>query len=204
LILDATAGNRTMWSIKHSDHIIYIDKTLALEVAPTLFCDNECTPFKDATFDTIFYDPPHTWGNKTDFHAFPRRTEEYIKKWKDKSIPRYYGWDIYDSRSQLVKHIYNAQKEFARIGKEDCLLWLKWNEMSIVLSNVLSVMSDWEVLMDLYISAPLQTRGEHQTYWLCMQKKKGVSQTLLFDAVPASYDSSVARFDPTKPKQSIA
>lgn len=157
VILDATAGNRTMWTLKHSDHIIYIDRQLQLERKPTIFCSNEQTPFNDKTFDTIFYDPPHTWGNKTDFHSFPRRTKEYVEKWKDKAIPRYYGWDLYNTRSELVLHIHRASREFYRILKDDGLLWLKWNEMSMPLHRMMSSLSHWNILLRIYVRAPSQT-----------------------------------------------
>ena len=62
MILDATAGNRTMWQTKQADGIIYIDMEKRLEVKPTIFCSNEQTPFRDNTFDNIFYDSPHTYG----------------------------------------------------------------------------------------------------------------------------------------------
>ena len=181
MILDATAGNRTMWYIKDIEGIIYIDRTTELERKPTIFCSNEQTPFSDKMFSTVFYDPPHTWGNKTDFHSYPRRTEEYTEKWKDKAIPRYYGWDIYDTRSELAKHIYRAGREFHRILKDDGLLWVKWNEMSIDMYHILSLLDAFLLILRIYVSAPTQTRGKHQTYWLCMKKKlSGNWQALLF------------------------
>jgi hypothetical protein len=188
-----------MWSVKQSDHIIYIDRQTLLEVPPTMFCDNEQTPFKDDMFDTIFYDPPHKWGDKGSYFSYPNKKLMGESHWKDKAIPRYYGWEIYDTRAQLIKHIYNAQKEFHRIGKIDCLLWFKWNEINIPLNNILTVMTDWQELITLYVNDPSQTRGSAQTYWVVMQKKAGATQELLFSNIPASYDSSVARFNPSKP-----
>jgi len=60
VILDATAGNRKMWRKKDYLDIIYLDIEKGLEVKPTIIADNTQTPFKDKTFHTIFYDPPHT------------------------------------------------------------------------------------------------------------------------------------------------
>jgi len=62
MILDATAGNRTMWKVKDAEGIIYIDMERRLMNKPTIFADNNTTPFLDKAFDTIFYDPPHKWG----------------------------------------------------------------------------------------------------------------------------------------------
>ena len=172
MILDATAGNRTMWIEKDSENIIYIDRQTELQVKPTIFCDNTNTPFKDRTFDTIFYDPPHSWGQKKHFYCFPRWTQEYYELYKDKATPRYYGWDIYDSRDQLVRHLYKAHEEFWRILKDDGILWLKWNEMTMELYRVLSIFSQWSMLLRLYVKSPSQTHGKHQTFWLALQKNK--------------------------------
>ena len=179
MILDATAGNRTMWTTKDSENIIYIDRQTELQRKPTLFCDNTQTPFKDKTFDTIFYDPPHQWGQKKHFYCFPKWTEEYYNIYKDTAVPRYYGWDIYKTRSELIVHIYKAKDEFYRILKDDGLLWLKWNEMSIPLSKILALFNRWDILLQLYIKSPSQTHGKHQTYWVCMQKGKDMTKQIL-------------------------
>ncbi len=180
MILDATAGNRTMWKHKTSENIIYMDMETTLQVKPTIFCSSHCTSFRDKVFDTIFYDPPHTWGNKTHWHSYPYASKEYLDKYDDHSIPRYYGWDKYDSRGGLAIHIYKAGLEFRRILKDSGLLWLKWNEMSIDIGNILNMLSTWRVLLKLYVHAPTQTAGKHQTFWICLEKKKEKSrQTLL-------------------------
>lgn len=170
MILDATAGNRTMWTHKTSQHIIYIDMETELERQPTIFCDNTVTPFKSKTFDTIFYDPPHTWAKIGHYHTYPRRTKEYTEKWKDTAIPRYYGWDKYANGMALTRHLYRANTEFRRIIKDDGLLWLKWNEMSLPLYKILSYFNTWQLMMKLFVASPSQTAGKHQTYWLCMSK----------------------------------
>jgi len=181
MILDATAGNRTMWRCKQSENIIYIDIERQLERKPTIFCSNTQTPFQDKTFDTIFYDPPHTYGITNHWHSYPRRTEEYLNKFKDNAIPRYYGWDKYKTKSQLLQHLAAASKEFYRILKDDGLLWLKWNEMSISIHTVLGLFDDWTELMRLYVKSPSQTAGKHQTYWICMEKKRQKNrQSILF------------------------
>lgn len=169
-----------MWRHKESDNIIYIDIETKLQVSPDIFCSTHFAPFRDKTFDTIFYDPPHTWGNKSHWHSYPRSTPEYRKKYKDKAIPRYYGWDKYEKRGHLVAHVYKAGEEFRRILKDGGLLWLKWNEMSIPIFGIMSALSMWNTLLKLYVKAPSQTAGKHQTYWVCLEKKiEGLKQTLL-------------------------
>lgn len=178
MILDATAGNRSMWRIKNVEDIIYIDIEKRLEVKPTIFCDNTCTPFKDRQFDTILFDPPHTYGVKGDYHSVPHRSKEYFEKWGDRAIPRYYGWDRYLTKAALIRMIYDAQKEFNRILKDDGLLWLKWNDMRIHFNDIITVFIDWLMLLKIYVSAPSQTRGKHQTYWIALHKKERVSEQL--------------------------
>ena len=172
MILDATAGNRTMWNWKKVPDMIYIDIEKKLERKPTIFADNTNTPFLPASFDTIFYDPPHNWGGKDE--PCPQYPSE-IRKWKMKHQPfafTYYGWDKYKTKQQLIAHIYKAQKEFLRILKKDGLLWFKWNEMKVSLRKILAIFDLWAVLLIIYVKSPTQTAGMHQTFWVCMTKKR--------------------------------
>lgn len=172
MILDATAGNRTMWQIKKPTNIIFIDMEKKLEVKPDVFCDHRQLPFTDSCFDTIFYDPPHNWGGAIHYFSFPNK-EERAKVFKDVGgTPTYYGWDKYKHRQALVASIYNTLTEFRRVLKEDGLLWFKWNEMRITINQILTVFHDWNELMRLYIDDPTHTAGKQQTYWVCLSKKK--------------------------------
>ena len=180
MILDATAGNRTMWQTKKAEDIIYIDIEKQLKTKPTIFADNTNTPFLSEIFDTIFYDPPHRWGGEPFFHGQVGFLQK--RQWaRTKPFAwTYYGWDKYKTRLQLIKHIYHAQKEFKRILKQDGLLWLKWNECEISLNRILAIFSDWTEIMRLYISDPTHTASKHQTYWICLtKKKKEIMQTTL-------------------------
>ncbi len=182
MILDATAGNRSMWKKKDSDNIIYLDSQLRLQVPPTIFANSEITPFKDCTFDTIFYDPPHRWNWEGSYYSFPNM-EEAKKIWGDKKgVITYYGWDVFKTRRELIVHIIKAQKEFHRILTDDGVLWLKWNELEIKILNVLGLFSQWTELMRLYVSSPLQRKKDVQTYWICLEKKsEGITKKSLFE-----------------------
>lgn len=173
MILDATASNRRMYETKNYQHIIYIDLQRRLEIKPTIFADNTTTPFLSSTFDTILYDPPHMWGDKSSYFVFPDK-KSFLKKWQGYGdIPRYYGGDIYKSKTQLLKHIYCAQKEFNRILKLDGLLWLKWCEVHIPLRKILSIFREWIVILEIPQATPSRVAGKYKTWWVCLAKKGG-------------------------------
>ena len=172
LILDAAAGNRTMWQTKSLEQIIYIDMEKKLTVKPTIFCNNTNTPFLDGTFTDIFYDPPHFFGDKSSFYAIPDQ-KTFLKKWQGYGdIPRYYGGDKYKNQMQLLSHIYKAQKEFQRILKHDGLLWLKWNETMIKLGTIMHLFEDWAPLLQIPVRLSNPNRTQKQTYWVCLCLKK--------------------------------
>lgn len=172
MILDATAGNRTMWKTKDSEHIIYIDMEKKLTIKPTIFCVNHKTPFPDATFDSIIYDPPHFHSDKSSFYVIPDK-ESFKKKWQGYGdVPRYYGGDKYNSKSELLSHVHKAQKEFLRILKDDGLIWLKWNESKIKLGTILILFEYWQVMLKIPCKLSNPNRTDKRTYWVCLMKKK--------------------------------
>jgi len=172
MILDATAGNRTMWRYKDSEYIIYIDMEKKLEVKPTIFAVNINTPFLDKLFDTIFYDPPYGWGEGIPLYKYPDAAS--VPYWVSKymNAPRYYGWDKFNNQQELIVHLYRAQKEFHRILKDDGVLWLKWNIVKIPIHRVLAIFDLWFIMLELPVKAPTQTAGKGQTYWICLMKQK--------------------------------
>jgi len=180
MILDATAGNRTMWQTKAINQIIYIDMEKKLTVKPMIFCCNTNTPFPDATFDSIFYDPPHFFNDTGSFYAIPDK-ETFLQKWQGYgTIPRYYGGDKYKNQMQLLGHIFRAQKEFSRILKLDGLIWLKWNESMIKLGTVMRLFEDWIPLLTIPVRLSNPNRTQKQTYWVCLCKsKKNYTQSRL-------------------------
>jgi len=185
MILDATAGNRSIWKQKNSENIIYIDIEKELDVKPTLYADNTQTPFGDFTFDTIFYDPPHDYAKVTGQASFPNKNalNEYREAhgWTTRGM-MYYGHEKYLTKSALIKHLYKAEKEFSRILKSDGLLWVKWNECRLELGTLLIIFKEnWVELLRLYVNSPTQTLGIHQTYWVSFTRKKQSSQQTSLD-----------------------
>ena len=178
MILDATAGNRTMYETKNVNQIVYIDIQKKLYRKPTIYADCTRTPFKSKTFHTIFFDPPHRWGCEPgDFFTFPDLKPKQLKMMGMKGNI-YYGLEIYKTKMELIAFIYKAQKEFLRILRDDGLLWLKWNEQYIPLPRILAIFKNWHILMILRVNDPTQTMGTHQTYWVCMCKKEGYQTEL--------------------------
>lgn len=180
MILDANAANRTMWQIKDWEECIYTDMERKLTVKPTILCDHRAMPFKDATYTTIFHDPPHFYNDKGSFYSIPD-AETFKKKWQGYGeIPRYYGGDKYKTQMALLRYLVDAQKEFYRILTNDGLLWLKWNESFITLNTLRPIYTDWQWMLEIPVRLSNPNRTEKQTYWVCMCKKKNrVAQATL-------------------------
>lgn len=172
MILDATAGNRTIWRKKDSDLVIYMDMEKKLTIKPTIFADNTQIPFIDGCCDNVFFDPPHAYGVYTGRHVHPSIVAA-AEKGVDKSmVSAYYGWDKYKTQMALLNYVFKAQKEFKRILKCDGLLWLKWNEVCVHIGTVLHLFEDWIEMMRIEIAREVHPAGTRSTYWICMCKKK--------------------------------
>jgi len=181
MILDATAGNRTIWQNKDNENIVYIDMEKQLQRKPTIFADNTNTPFLPKTFSTIFYDPPHDFGAKPFDHTLKHtpETAEYISH--HPFCTTYYGWDKYKNQMALIVHMYKALQEFYRILTDDGLVWFKWCEVKISLHRVLALFKDWYILMIINLADPTKTWGKKPAYWICMSKiKREFVQKTLF------------------------
>lgn len=170
--LDATAGNQTMWVNKGWEHIFHIDMERKLTVKPDMFCLNTQTPFQDSIIDNIFYDPPHLFGHHNSLFSIPDRGTFRQIYPEEKGIPRYYGADKYKTQTALIHHVYDAQKEFLRILKEDGLLFLKWNESCIHINTILRLFEDWHELLRIPVKLNNPNRTTRQTYWIVLGKKK--------------------------------
>jgi len=172
MILDATAGNRSIYTYKNSENIIFADMEKELWIKPTIYADSRKLPFKDKAFHTVIYDPPHDWGDdKFDF-----KIGEWAKKrsW-GRRIPfqsTYYGWDKYRNKTEIIKYLYYSQKEFARVTVDTGLLLFKWCEVNMKISRVLTVLTEWRLLVEIPVTDVAQTYGGKQTYWLILEKNQ--------------------------------
>lgn len=181
MILDATAGNRTMWLKKDPVNIIFADMEKRLHIKPTIFCDIRKSPFRTNQFDTIIFDPPHMWGGEIDYKpTYPAEIKKLAQKFKGKPFT-YYGWDKYQSRLGLIAYVAYCEAEFKQLLKHDGLLWLKWNEVRIPLNRIITIFADWNILMRIKCAIETHTLGKADTYWVLLNKKnkEGVQTTLL-------------------------
>ena len=173
-ILDATAGNRTMWKTKESEYVIWIDIEEDLEFTPDFFMDNTNTEFEDNYFYMIMFDHPNIFGTTKNANIFstPSRTT-FGEKWPQhntRRFPRYYGSDKYKTKTDLLKFVSRAQEEFHRILWDGGCLWVKWNECEIPLKEVLPLFINWDLMMSHYGIPPNQT-SQTRTFWLMFMKK---------------------------------
>lgn len=174
MILDAGCGNRAMWEEKTVDGIIYLDVQKQLQRKPTIFADNRNLPFCSNIFDTVFFDPPHAWGMDNHvFFSFPntKLQREKYPEYKKKSIPSYYGVEIYRTRSQLVAYLYRAEKELRRVLKKDGILWFRWTNLDRMDERqALNIFCNWLVCTRHEINNVMQ-RSETKSFWFMMMQK---------------------------------
>jgi len=127
MMLDASAGNRMLWSNKNPPNTVFLDKNTLLKIPPDILGVWENLPFRDDVFDCVLFDPPHKFNRTSGF-------------WANPSSPNYYGADI--SRTKLVTGIFHGTREFLRIAKRLCF---KWSDDEISLARVLSLFPrEWE------------------------------------------------------------
>jgi SAM-dependent methyltransferase len=178
VILDATAGNRSIYRFKHSDNIIYLDRCRELYIKPTIYGDDTMLPFRDKVFDTIIFDPPHFWRRSKTRGIYDIPYGSKTAKAMGLFGHTYYGNEQYKTKTQLLKYIHEAQREFHRVLKDDGILLFKWSEVEIPLEKILTLFRGWNVLMVIPVKSPLQTRSECATYWVMLEKRKAEAREL--------------------------
>ena len=165
MILDATAGNRMMWPNKNPLNVIFLDKEIGLAVPPDIFADHRFCPFRDNVFECIFYDPP--FGVK--MPPWWRNPGWDIRR--KKSIAAFYG--NVDSKRELFRLVYDAQKEFQRLTKRLCL---KWAERNVKLWNILPFFRDWKIIQTKKLEAKIGKNSflDHHKhiYWVTMVRTR--------------------------------
>lgn len=171
-ILDATAGNRSMWKTRESDYILWIDIEPELSEKPDILMDCTKTEFENGRFHTIFFDPPHSYGHtkNTGVHQTPSRQTMKEKGW---GTGAYYGFDKYPTKTALLSFIHRAQEEFYRVLDDNGILWLKWGELRSSLNGILPLFKKWNVMMQFEVAYRGQVKG-CRTWWIMLMKKIAV------------------------------
>lgn len=150
LILDATAGNRSMWFDRKHKHTIYIDQRP--EVKPDIVCDFRKLDFPDAKFYLVVFDPPHLqWlGQKSVF----RRKYGALNKetWPD--------------------DIKRGAAELWRVLKPFGVLIFKWADHDIPYEDVLRLFPEKPLFGQVTAANQRSKDGSkpYRTYWFCFLK----------------------------------
>lgn len=126
-ILDAACGSRMFWFDKNRDDVIYADirdevhelcDGRSLEITPDIKADFRNMPFEDESFRLVIFDPPHlkklgksSWMAKKYGRLFP--------SWRD--------------------DIKQGFKECFRVLEPGGILVFKWNEIQILVSEILEL-----------------------------------------------------------------
>ena len=175
-IIDATAGNRSIWELKEHPRILYLDVEPDLAVPPDILCDTRNTQLPENSKFFAVFDPPHDWGRKKNASIFSTPSlkvanEKWPKYYRD-TPPRYYGPDKYQTKTDLLNYIHETQKEIARILIPGGILFLKWGEVRLPVMEVLKYFSLWDIMLKIPVK---DNGGEHSnpTYWVMMIRKDG-------------------------------
>lgn len=153
LILDACCGGKMFWFNKNHPDVLYADQRKIdfvacdgrkININPDVVMDFKNIPFENDTFSMVVFDPPHLRGaGKTGWMA------------------QKYGSLGSDWRDEIKKGF----DECMRVLKPTGTLIFKWNEDSILVSDLIRVLG----------SEPLfghRTRQSAKTIWMAFMKKK--------------------------------
>jgi hypothetical protein len=176
-ILDATAGNRTIWIVKDDPRVLFIDIEPDLEHKPDKLLDWSNTGFPDKSFHTIIFDPPHSFGREKNqgMYVTPSKAV-YNEKWpqwrRPNALPRYYGLDKYATKAALMRFLNRSAVEFHRILQDDGILLLKWGENHSTIDAIIP-------LFDGFIEVMRTNRSSHGAsskggIWVLLMKKQQV------------------------------
>lgn len=155
VILDATAGNRMMWSNKNPPHTVFMDSEIKLRISPHVFGTWEKLPFRDDAFRCVIFDPPH---------GFNRAGSGL---WDDPKGTSWYGRTI--RRARLVSGIYRGAREFFRVSQRLCL---KWSDDEISLFKILGLIPrTWMEVRRARVGRKNRAHG-NSTWWVTFVKEQ--------------------------------
>ena len=161
--LDATAGNRYMWPCKKPPETLFMDKEYTLKIPPDIFAVWEHLPFRDKSFRTIIFDPPHT------ITRLPITYYGDTKGMGGNHGTSWYGW--FKTKRDLVISLCRAAAEFHRVGT---ILCVKWYEGQIPLHKIIPLFRPWRNFK-IFKSKPRMGRRSWRkssplTWWVTFTK----------------------------------
>jgi hypothetical protein len=176
-IVDLTAGNRTYWrkEAKFLAGVTYCDSETRLDIQPDKIEDFRKTSFPNGSVDVIFLDPPHSWRSSETLSVFTTPNRQMMRErfgnYDGDRPPRYYGWDKFKSREELIEALKELVVECYRILDAFGLVWLRWNEMSIPYDEVLHIfLTHFQECFRLNVSSPHKT-SKIRTIWACFIRR---------------------------------
>jgi len=147
--IDVTAGYRMMWPCKTPPQTLFMDKNTEAARPPDIFGCWEKMPFRDDSFETVFFDPPHKIGRTTN-RGF----------WATPAHKNYYGIDI--SHTKFRTGVYKGTREFLRVAKRLCF---KWNDIELNPDRVLTLFpKGWREVHRYVFNKGLKTKT--LSYWI--------------------------------------
>ena len=144
MMLDATAGHRSMWRNKNPPNTIFIDRELALYKPPDVFADFRFCPFRDNVFECVIFDPPYYIRNDNNWYFWNPDGKKIDKRTKDHPNPTkitHYG--LYRSKKEVLTNLIGGSREFYRISKRLCF---QWGEGVFSLWQVLPLFKPWKMI----------------------------------------------------------
>ena len=164
LILDATAGNRTLWP-RDPPNTIFLDKETRLAIPPDIIAIWQKLPFRDKVFSLVIFDPPHEKFGRNSVHTNP-------KGWTNPRIEngRKIGGTFWGSlHPSWPGQFIRAAAEFARVASRLCL---KWNDSKYPLERITYLFREhWKPTFTKKHESPRKKHSKTNTFWVTMEPK---------------------------------
>lgn len=152
-----------MWRGKDISNIVFLDRRK--KVLPTIVGDAKHLPFIDKIFDKIYCDPPHMI--RSDVKSRGKNPKIHTIEFFDT-----YGW--FNKRIEWIVFIGRTNIEFARVLKDNGLLWYKiidGKDRRITKLQDINYMDNFTIVEKEAVRPPKQKWRKNTTYELTMRKK---------------------------------
>jgi len=172
MILDATAGNRHIWGKnKYPEGVIFMDKEPNLKITPDVLATWQHSPFRADVFDCIIFDPPFYTNAPPWFTDLEEKRQNMKKRKEMRGLNRWYGYP-FKTKGEMVRELYKAQKEFARLTSRLCL---KWCDIEISVDRILTIFDNWiPIFVQKYIDPNKVSKSKTTVWWVKMVRRGGV------------------------------